>query len=132
MKVRRLDRRDKGYTRIEWLLDYYEGPKRIRKWYKSKGEADGAMDEIKAQHKVAGQSWIELSPEQRNELLTIYGEAAREGISLRTVWDAYKSGKLDAAPMQRRALAQSLRWLSFRSHESDCHKSNYWNRNNDL
>jgi integrase len=108
MKVRRLDRRGKGYNRIEWLLDYYEGPKRIRKWYKSKGLAEAAMDEIKGQHKVAGQSWIELSPEQRNELLGIYAEAEREKISLRTVWEAYKTGKLDAAPMQRRTLKEAI------------------------
>lgn len=108
MKVRRLDRRGKGYKRIEWLLDYYEGPKRIRKWYKSKGEAEAAMDEIKGQHKVAGQSWIQLSPEQRNELMTIYAEAEREKISLRTVWEAYKSGNLDAAPMQRRTLKDAI------------------------
>ena len=108
MKVRRLDRRGKGYTRIEWLLDYYEGPKRIRKWYKSKGEAEAAMDEIKGQHKVAGQSWIQLSPQQRNEFLGIYAEAEREKISLRTVWEAYKTGKLDAAPMQRRTLKEAI------------------------
>lgn len=108
MKVRRLDRRGKGYNRIEWLLDYYEGPKRIRKWYKSKGEAEAAMDDIKAQHKVAGQGWIQLSPEHRNELMTIYAEAEREKISLRAVWEAYKSGKLDAAPMQRRTLKEAI------------------------
>ena len=110
MKVRRLDRRstDPRYKRIEWLLDYYEGGKRIRKWYPSKGQAEAAMDEIKGQHKVAGQSWIQLSPEQRNELLGIYAEAEREKISLRTVWEAYKTGKLDAAPMQRRTLKEAI------------------------
>lgn len=110
MKVRRLDRTetDPRYKRIEWLLDYYEGPKRIRKWYKSKAQAEAAAAEIKSQHKQTGQSWIELSPEQRNELMAIYAEAAREKISLRTVWEAYKSGKLDAAPMQRRTLAQAI------------------------
>jgi integrase len=66
------------------------------------------MDEIKGQHKVAGQSWIQLSPEQRNELLGIYAEAEREKISLRTVWEAYKTGKLDAAPMQRRTLKEAI------------------------
>ena len=110
MKVRRLDRRstDPRYKRIEWLLDYYEGGKRIRKWFQSKGQAEAAMDEIKGQHKVAGQSWIQLSPEQRNELLGIYAEAEREKISLRTVWEAYKTGKLDAAPMQRRTLKEAI------------------------
>jgi hypothetical protein len=67
MKIRRLDRRNQGYTRIEWVLDYYEGPKRIRKFFYSKGDAEAAMAEIKTQHKHTGQSWIELSPEERND-----------------------------------------------------------------
>jgi len=91
MKVRKLDRRGKGYSKVEWILDYYEGPKRIRKWYTSKGDAEAAMDEIKGQHRVAGQAWVELPPEQRNELMTIYAEAEREKISLRTVWEAASS-----------------------------------------
>lgn len=108
MKVRRLDRRGKGYNRIEWLLDYYEGPKRIRKWYKSKSQAEAAHDEIKAQHRDTGQSWLELSPQERNDLMTIYSEAKKEGIALRTVWEAYKTGKLDAAPMERRTLKEAI------------------------
>lgn len=108
MKVRRLDRRDKGYTRIEWLLDYYEGPKRIRKWYPSKAQADGAMNELKQQHRETGQNWLVLSPEERNGLMSIYAEAQAAGITLRTVWEAYKSGKLDAAPPQRRTLARAI------------------------
>lgn len=108
MKVRKLDRRDKGYTRVEWLLDYYEGPKRIRKWYPSKAQAEAAAEEVKQQHKHAGQSWLELSPEERNDLMTIYAEARRENITLRAIWEAFKSGKLDAAPMQRRTLRQAI------------------------
>src|SRR6188474_1559333 len=102
MKVRCLDRRDKGYSKLEWLLDYYEGPKRIRKWYKSKAQAEAAMADLKQQHRETGQSWVQLSPEDRNGLMSIYAEAKREGIALRTVWEAYKTGKLDAAPMKRR------------------------------
>src|SRR5438270_12425074 len=106
MKVRRLDRRDKGYTRIEWVLDYYEGPKRIRKFYKSKGDAEAAEDEIKQQHKHTGQSWLELTPEERNDLMLVCSEARQRNIGVRQVWDAYKNGKLDAKPLQRCTLKQ--------------------------
>src|SRR5580765_9008065 len=108
MKVRKLDRRHKGYSKVEWLLDYYEGPKRIRQWYPSKAQADAAMGELKHQHRETGQTWLELSPEERNGLMSIYAEAKTEGITLRTVWEAYKTGKLDATPMQRRTLAQAI------------------------
>lgn len=108
MKVRKLDRRDKGYTRVEWLLDYYEGPKRIRKWYKSKGQAEAAAEELKQQHRHAGQSWLELSPEERNGLMLLHAEASRENVTLRQIWEAFKSGKLDATPVQRRTLRQAI------------------------
>jgi len=45
------------------LLDYYEGPERIRKWYPSKAQAKGAMNELKQQHCETGQNWLVLSPE---------------------------------------------------------------------
>lgn len=108
MKVRKLDRRDKGYTRIEWLLDYYEGPKRIRKWYKSKGDAEAAAEELKQQHKHAGQSWLELEPQERNDLMLIHAEAKKENVTIRQIWQAFKTGKLDAAPMVRRTLRQAI------------------------
>jgi hypothetical protein len=39
MKIRKLERR----KRAEWLVDYYEGPRRIRKWYESKALAEAAL-----------------------------------------------------------------------------------------
>jgi integrase len=90
------------------MLDYYEGPKRIRKWFKSKGDAEAAEEELKQQHRHAGQSWIELSPEERNDLMLINSEAKRENVTLRQIWEAFKGGKLDAAPVQRRTLRQAI------------------------
>jgi integrase len=108
MKVRKLDRRKNGYKRVEWILDYYEGKKRIRKWFKSKADADAAADELKQQHKHAGKSWLELTPEERNDLMLVFADAKRENVTLRQVWTAYKTGKLDTAPLQRRTLKQAI------------------------
>ncbi len=116
MKVRKLDRRakDPRYKRVEYVLDYYEGPKRVRKWFKSKAQADAAMAELKSEHRQTGQAWLNITPEERNDLMTIYSEAKQEGIALRTIWEAYKTGKLDAAPVERRtlkqAIAQTMAW----------------------
>lgn len=104
MKIRKLNRRN----RAEFVLDYYEGPRRIRKWFKSRAQADAALDNLKAEHRQAGRNWLDLSPEERNDVMTIYSEAKAEGIALRTIWEAYKAGKLDAAPMERRTLAQAI------------------------
>ncbi|MGA3266367.1 MAG: tyrosine-type recombinase/integrase [Verrucomicrobiota bacterium] len=108
MKVRKLDRRKNGRNRIEWVLDRYEGAKRIRKWFLSKAEAEAAGDELKQQHKHAGKSWLELTPEERNDLMLVFADAKRENVTLRQVWEAYKTGKLDAAPAQRRTLKQAV------------------------
>jgi len=90
------------------VLDLYEGPKRIRRWYRSKTEAEAAADGVKAEHKAVGQSWLQLSPQERNDLMSVYAEAQKERITLRTVWAAHRVGKLDAAPSERRTLKQAI------------------------
>ena len=57
MKIRKLTRRD----RIEWVLDYYAGPKRVRKWFKSKSLAEAERENINGQKKQCGSDWIDLS-----------------------------------------------------------------------
>jgi integrase len=104
MKIRRLNRRG----RAEFVLDYYEGPRRIRKFYRTRAMAEAAAADVKQQHRIAGQSWIELSPEDRNDVMSVYAEAVRENVSIRQVWEAFKNGTLDAAPMQRRTLRQAI------------------------
>jgi len=110
MKVRKLDRRatDPRYKRVEWVLDYYAGGKRVRRWFKSRSEAEAELISLKNQKRNCGEAWVDLEPTDRADLMTIYSEAKAEGISLRTVWEAYKTGKLDAAPMQRRTLTQAI------------------------
>lgn len=108
MKVRKLDRTAKGRRRIEWVLDYYEGPRRVRQWHRSKAAAEAAADQIKHQHRQAGQAWIDLSPEERNDLMALVGEAKRENVTLRAVWQSHRDGKLNAVPQNRKTLRQAL------------------------
>jgi integrase/recombinase XerD len=104
MKIRKLDRRD----RIEWVVDYYEGAKRVRRWFKSKAEAEAHVDTIRGQHRNAGQAWIELEPDERADLMLVASEARQRGVTLRQVWEAFKSGKLDAQPIKRCTLRQAI------------------------
>ncbi|MDD5141513.1 MAG: tyrosine-type recombinase/integrase [Verrucomicrobiales bacterium] len=110
MKVRKIDRRktDKRYKRVEWVLDYYSGGKRIRKWFSSKAEAETEMGSLKDQTRTGGKAWFDSTPEERSDIMHIMAEAKKDNISLRTVWEAFKSGKLDAAPMVRRTLKQAV------------------------
>jgi integrase len=114
MKVRKLDRRHKGYTRVEWVLDYYAGGRRIRKWFKSKSQAEAEADSLKEQKRSCGEAWTDLAPAERNDLMVIYMQAKQENITLRQVWEAFKNGKLDSTPMERctlqRAIAETLEW----------------------
>jgi hypothetical protein len=59
------------------------------------------MAEIKTQHKHTGQSWRELTPEERNDLMKAIAEAHDSKVTIRQIWEAYRNGKLDATPMQR-------------------------------
>jgi len=104
IKIRKLNRRE----RTEWVLDYYSGGKRVRKWFRTKDLAQAEADGLKAQRRQCGDDWIDLSGEERNELMAVYSEARRERVSLRQVWEAFKTGKLDATPFQRRTLAEAL------------------------
>jgi len=110
MKVRKIDRRSKDprYKRVEWVLDYYSNGKRIRKWFKSKAAAEIEMGSLKDQTRTGGKAWFDSAPEERSDMMHIMAEAKKENISLRTVWEAYKNGKLDAAPLQRRTLKQAV------------------------
>lgn len=108
MKIRKLDRRHQGRIRVEWMLDYYASGKRVRRWFKTKTDAEAELDALRNQKRNCGEAWVDLAPEERADLMTIYREAQKEGIALRTVWEAYKSGKLDASPTERRTLKQAI------------------------
>jgi integrase len=107
VKIRRLAP-DERYKRVQWMLDYYEGSKRIRKFFKSKAEAEAEAGEKKEQHKHTGQSWLELTPEERSDLMHVVAESRERKVTIRQVWEAYKNGKLDATPMQRLTLQQAI------------------------
>src|SRR5689334_17263372 len=62
MKIRRLNRRD----RAEWVLDYYEAGKRIRRWFRSKALAEAEADALKDQKRTCGEAWTDLSPADRS------------------------------------------------------------------
>jgi integrase len=66
------------------------------------------MDSLKDQERTGGKVWIDLQPEERSDIILIMAEAKKENISLRQVWEAYKNGKLDAAPMVRRTLSEAI------------------------
>lgn len=110
MNIRRHDRRatDPRYKHVSWLLDYYALGKRVRRWFKSRAEAEAELESLKDQKRNYGESWLALKPTERADLLNLYSEAKAEGISLRSIWIAYKSGNLDAAPPERRTLTQAI------------------------
>jgi integrase len=117
MKIRTLKAgqgAQKRYRRNQYVLDYYEGAKRIRKFFKSKGEAEAERDSIKDQHKQTGQSWLDLTPAERSDLLHVVHEARERKVTVRQVWEAYKAGKLDAKPLERitlkDAITETIKW----------------------
>lgn len=104
MKIRRLNRREK----TEFVLDYYAAGKRVRRWFKTKAMAEVEVDALKEQKRTCGETWVDLAPAVRSDLMLLVDEAKREGITLRQLWEAFRSGKLDAAPLKQRTLRQAI------------------------
>lgn len=105
MRIRKLERR----KRAEWIVDYYSGGKRIRKWFRSKALAEAESEALKEQKRTCGAAWVELSPAERSDIMLLHAEARREGVTLRQIWEAFKTGKLDTVPMQRRVLREAIK-----------------------
>ncbi len=104
MKTRKLNRRH----RTEFVLDYYAAGRRVRKWFRSRVFAEAEASALKEQKRVCGEAWTDLSPAERSDIMLLMEEARREGVTLRQVWEAFKTGKLDTAPLQRRTLRQAV------------------------
>jgi len=105
VKIRKLNRRD----RVEFVLDYYAGGKRVRKWFRNKAAAEGEVSTLKEQTRVCGVAWTDISPSERSDLMFVVEEARKENLTLRQIWSAYKRGELDTTPMLRRTLREAIR-----------------------
>lgn len=65
------------------------GKNRVKHYFKTRAEADAEAEQIRLQKQQTGEAWLALSATERNELLLVWNDAQKRGVSLRAALDAY-------------------------------------------
>lgn len=61
--------------------------------FSTKTMAEAALEELSVQRKTAGDVWLTLSPQERNDLISINSEVTSAGHTLREVWNGFQENK---------------------------------------
>lgn len=80
----------RGQTR--WCVDRMEGGKRRRTFFATKLEAETEKASLERQIMASGATWMTLSGPERSEVAAVMHEVKALGLSLRTIWEAFKNG----------------------------------------
>jgi len=72
-----------GGRNLPWKLDGYFAGRRVRRFFATRGEADGEMRRLSADRAATGSEGERLSPRERMELADLRDEVAAAGGSLR-------------------------------------------------
>jgi integrase len=63
---------------------------RLRPVFETEAEADAAIEIRAKEERRFGEVWLQMPPNERYEVMAVYSEARRAGLSLRDVWDRYR------------------------------------------
>jgi integrase len=75
-----------------WYLSWKVGVKRHRRFFATRAEAEADRKVIRAQLGLVGETWMELPRQTRNEIMSVWYEVQDAGLTMRQVWDEYRSG----------------------------------------
>jgi hypothetical protein len=91
-----------------WCLDLgRRDGKRRRRYFNKRKEAEAALRQAQREADAVGRRWSFLEPERRAEVVTILGEVEAAGLTLRAVWDSFRSG-FSAAACASKPLADAI------------------------
>lgn len=79
----------KNNGKSAWCLDL-RALNQGRKIFATKAEAEIALAELSEQKRTAGEAWVMLAPNKRQELMSVAEEVWAAGKSLREVWTEYQ------------------------------------------
>jgi integrase len=80
------------HGRRRWRLEYRVNGKRFRPTFDTKQEAQEEMQTLAGQRQAAGDVWLALTAQQRNEFIAVHAEAQEAGYTLRQIWQEFKAG----------------------------------------
>lgn len=78
--------------RNRWWVDSYQGGRRRRWSFATKGAAERKVAQLMADRQGFGQVWLELEPRERAEVCAVLAEMRAKQVALREVWEAFKRG----------------------------------------
>ena len=77
-----------------WCLDYCPtGGKRVRRFFKTRTEADTAAGELERTQRVAGEAWLALTNSERADLITGYEQIRTLGLTLHQILEQWRTGQ---------------------------------------
>lgn len=92
----------------KWVVDRAEEGKRKRSFFETKKSAEDEAARLRREIKETGISWSEISATDRSEIISVFSEARARGLSLRSVWEAYKNGAGQSV-RESRTLADAIK-----------------------
>ncbi len=69
------------------------GGKRERRYFAKRTEANTEAETIREQQRTAGEVWLVLTADQRNEVIGILNDCQKEGFTLRQAVDYYRDNR---------------------------------------
>jgi integrase len=97
----------KATDRNKWIADCgIVAGKRRRVYCDSKSTAEAIIRKAKVDQSEEGDKWLNIPPASRSELLEILSEVEQAGLSLKTIWEAYKA---KPQPLPSVALSEAVR-----------------------
>lgn len=90
-----------------WVVDIgVRDGRRRRKYFLDRKEAEKALTQAEKVAREVGRAWVDLPPGKRADVVFILNEVEARGLTLRQVWDGYRSGT--QANVTEMTLGQSI------------------------
>lgn len=82
-----------NHRRSRWVLDWTRNDgQRQRRFFPTKSAAETEAQSLTLQRQQTGDVWLALTADKRNEVLTVLVEVEKRGVSLRRVWEDWRTG----------------------------------------
>lgn len=87
-----------------WRVDWREAGRRRRRFFPSQRQAQDWARRVRNESAKLGRDWLSLRPRDRAEVLSVWGEVRDAGLSLRAVWESWRT----RAPVAEVALLDAI------------------------
>ncbi len=79
----------------KFSVSYGRGKERVRRFFKTRAEAEAEKESLGLQQAQAGDVWLSLAAAERNELIAVFNDARLRGVSLRDALNAFQPDSIN-------------------------------------